>query len=40
MTMTRRLWPTCGAASPMPGALYMVANIRGTSSRTAASSAG
>ena len=40
MTTSRSRRPTCGAARPMPGAAYMVANIAGISARTSSMSAG
>jgi hypothetical protein len=39
-TASRRPTPTCGAASPMPGASYIVANILGTRARTVSASSG
>ena len=37
MTMTRREMPICGAASPMPGASYMVASMSSISLRSSSS---
>src|SRR4051812_16708434 len=37
ITITRCSAPTCGAARPMPGALYMVSSMSSMSRRTAAS---
>jgi hypothetical protein len=39
-TASRSPTPTCGAANPIPGAAYMVANMRGSRSRTVSASAG
>src|ERR1700744_1265977 len=40
MTMRRRPWLIWGAARPIPGALYIVANMRGIRSRTRSPSSG